>query len=432
MGGRKTSGNSDVDDVLQLLQREAPLSKEQAEYCNEACVARYLRARSGSVKKAAKQLRASLSWRESLEIGYLTADDFPAELAAGIAFVSGQDDDGKPVLVLRTKQEFLPPRSQKREFFFWRFIRFLVFSFEVAVSSMPPGVDQFVMLIDFSGSSRGSSSLLSFILSIMKLLSDHYPERLAPSFFVDAPSMFYYLWKGMAPFIDHATKEKWSFSFSRDHDMQISGPSCEPAERAQPPPSSLLADSSCSCSSTPSSFRATLCYEERLNAMSFLTPLSSPGGQSFFKNNSLGAALASDAQHRSLSFSSPAATATIATAASFNFRTPDSSCSDGGGVGGYGSPVFARSSRSRGRSSSREMGSVASSSALSYLVKHKRSSSSSSSVVESFRPYVRHAKAGYSESAYRATLKPPLGGLLCVIKSALNLGQTDDYPATPS
>jgi hypothetical protein len=31
--------------------------------------------------------------------GYLIADEFPAELAAGAAYVAGQDAEGRPVLV---------------------------------------------------------------------------------------------------------------------------------------------------------------------------------------------------------------------------------------------------------------------------------------------------------------------------------------------
>jgi len=31
--------------------------------------------------------------------GYLIADEFPAELATGTAYVAGLDDDGRPVLV---------------------------------------------------------------------------------------------------------------------------------------------------------------------------------------------------------------------------------------------------------------------------------------------------------------------------------------------
>lgn len=41
----------------------------QAKYCDDACVERFLRARGESVKKAAKHLRAALSWRETIGAG---------------------------------------------------------------------------------------------------------------------------------------------------------------------------------------------------------------------------------------------------------------------------------------------------------------------------------------------------------------------------
>lgn len=42
---------------------------EQAQYCNDACVERFLRSRGESVKKAAKHLRTVLSWRDTVGAG---------------------------------------------------------------------------------------------------------------------------------------------------------------------------------------------------------------------------------------------------------------------------------------------------------------------------------------------------------------------------
>lgn len=36
----------------------------------------------------------------SCRVGYLIADEFPAELAGGAAYVAGLDDDGRPVVVI--------------------------------------------------------------------------------------------------------------------------------------------------------------------------------------------------------------------------------------------------------------------------------------------------------------------------------------------
>lgn len=41
----------------------------QLEFCDEACITRYLRARGNSVRRAAKMLRATLNWREKINIG---------------------------------------------------------------------------------------------------------------------------------------------------------------------------------------------------------------------------------------------------------------------------------------------------------------------------------------------------------------------------
>lgn len=43
----------------------------QEKFCNNACVERYLEGNGDSVKKAAKHLRNSLSWRDSFGVGNL-------------------------------------------------------------------------------------------------------------------------------------------------------------------------------------------------------------------------------------------------------------------------------------------------------------------------------------------------------------------------
>lgn len=42
---------------------------EQEKFCGRGCVDRFLTSKGDNVKKAAKQLRACLSWRESIGIG---------------------------------------------------------------------------------------------------------------------------------------------------------------------------------------------------------------------------------------------------------------------------------------------------------------------------------------------------------------------------
>uniref|UniRef100_A0A0A9CNI7 CRAL-TRIO domain-containing protein n=1 Tax=Arundo donax TaxID=35708 RepID=A0A0A9CNI7_ARUDO len=80
------------------------------------------------------------------------ADEFSAELADGVAFVAGHDDDGRPVVVFRIKQDYPKFHSQKS------FVRLLVFTVEVAVACMSRFVDQFVLLFDASKTPRRAFS----------------------------------------------------------------------------------------------------------------------------------------------------------------------------------------------------------------------------------------------------------------------------------
>ncbi|KAK1259215.1 hypothetical protein QJS04_geneDACA010204 [Acorus gramineus] len=97
-----------IDAVLQILRKQSPLTIKQEKYCNDACVERFLKAKGDNVKKAAKQLRACLSWRDAIGAEHLMADEFSAELSEGVAYLAGLDDEVRPVLGVRP---FMDPSS---------------------------------------------------------------------------------------------------------------------------------------------------------------------------------------------------------------------------------------------------------------------------------------------------------------------------------
>ncbi|KAJ9538285.1 hypothetical protein OSB04_031018 [Centaurea solstitialis] len=184
-----------VEAVLRLLRKPSPLTLKQEKFCNEACVTRFLKAKGESVKKAAKQLRASLSWRENLGVDHLIADEFSGEIADGMAYVAGHDDQSRPVVIFRIKQDYLKFRSQKQ------FTRLLVFTLEVAIQTMAKSVDQLVVLFDASFF-RSASGFMNLLVAALKTIGEHYPGRLHKAFVIDPPSLFPYLWKGVKAFIE--------------------------------------------------------------------------------------------------------------------------------------------------------------------------------------------------------------------------------------
>ncbi|KAL0348852.1 UNVERIFIED_CONTAM: hypothetical protein Sangu_1113000 [Sesamum angustifolium] len=184
-----------VQSVLQLLKKQAPLTVKQEKYCNSACVERFLKAKGDSAKKAAKQLRNCLAWRDSIGTDNLIADEFSAELAEGVAYVAGHDDELRPVMIFRIKQDYQKFHSQKL------FTRLLVFTLEVAIQTMAKNVEQFVLLFDASFF-RSASAFMNMLLATLKIIADYYPGRLHKAFVIDPPSLFSYLWKGMKPFVE--------------------------------------------------------------------------------------------------------------------------------------------------------------------------------------------------------------------------------------
>ncbi|KAL9140144.1 hypothetical protein ABFS82_14G016600 [Erythranthe guttata] len=203
------------ESVLDLLNKQAPLSPKQEKFCNEACVERYLKAKGYSVKKAAKNLRNCLSWRDSFGTDKLMADEFCGELAEGVAYVAGHDDESRPVVILRIKHDYQKFHSHKL------FTRLLVFTLEVAIQTMAKNVQQFVLLFD-AGFFRSASAFMNMLLATLKIISDYYPQMLHKAFVIDPPSLFSYLWKGVKPFVELSSSTSVVSSFDFQDSLRFS------------------------------------------------------------------------------------------------------------------------------------------------------------------------------------------------------------------
>merc|ERR1711959_100353 len=57
---------------------------------------------------------------------------------------------------------------------------------------------------------RASSPPLSLTMETLKIMQNHYPERLAKCILVDSPFVFRVLWKVVYPLIDEVTRKKIS------------------------------------------------------------------------------------------------------------------------------------------------------------------------------------------------------------------------------
>ncbi|XP_072979015.1 uncharacterized protein [Typha angustifolia] len=382
-----------IEAVLKLLKKQAPLTVKQEKFCNNACVERFLKARGDNVKKAAKHLRAVLSWRESIGTEHLLADEFSAELADGVAYVAGHDDEARPVVVFRIKQDYPKFRSQRS------FVRLLVFTLEVAVSSMSRFVDQFALIFDASFF-RSGSAFLNLLMGTLKILADYYPGRLHRAFVIDPPSLFSVLWKGVRPFVDLAAATAVVSSLDFEDSLEDSSFLSYPRTaslRFDPSPSSSSASAAKPVGSTSSRFSFTVSHIDSLKPWY----LSTTTRHSVVPTTATSPSLigASPLNARSFSFASPAARSTPIPR---SVPSTPSSC-----------PPKQHHQHAHHPRTPRP--SFLQSPSILFSFKREGQQSKGEREKESFVPYLRFYRRPYDELLYRANMRPPLGGLISIV-----------------
>ncbi|PSS33869.1 Random slug protein [Actinidia chinensis var. chinensis] len=387
-----------VESVLSLLRKQAPLTLKQEKFCNYACIERFLKSRGDNVKRAAKQLRACLSWRESIGTDHLIADELSAELAEGVAYVAGHDDESRPVMIFRIKQDYQKFHSQKL------FTRLLVFTLEVAIQTMPRNVEQFVLLFDASFY-RSASAFMNMLLATLKIITEYYPGRLHKAFVIDPPSLFSYLWKGVRPFVELSPLTMVVSSLDFEDSLDFNHfPSYPRASSLRFGPSSLPPTAKIgSCASSRFSFTVSHSVDSVKPWNLTLTDTSSSKvGPTKPSPSTLGSALISPLNARSLSFASPVAraprgkgffpstplpekTQIVDPASIYHPRTPKPSFLQSPATFFKKECHINRSERSR----------------------------------DSFLPFLKFYRRPYDEMTYRSKMRPPLGGLISIVSPQL-------------
>ncbi|PUZ42150.1 hypothetical protein GQ55_9G561800 [Panicum hallii var. hallii] len=394
-----------IEAVRKLLRKQAPLSAKQAQYCNDACVERFLRSRGESVKKAAKHLRTVLSWRETVGADHTMADEFSAELADGVAFVAGHDDDGRPVVVFRIKQDYPKFHSQKS------FVRLLVFTLEVAVACMSRFVDQFVLLFDASFF-RSASAFLNLLMGTLKIVADYYPGRLHRAFVIDPPSLFSVLWKGVRPFVELAPATAVVCSLDFEDSLEDASFTAYPrtASLRFEPAAAAAVVGKAGVGSASSRFSVTP-TDNPVKPWYLSTIPASVGSRSVVPTSSPSLVGASPLSARSFSFASPAALrSTAATPPPFPRGGGGAPLTPSAAAKGQKTPPpapqqFPRTPRP----------SFLQSPSMLFAFRKDGQASRVERERESFLPFLRFYRRPYDEISYRAKMRPPLGGLISIV-----------------
>ncbi|KAH6816448.1 Sec14p-like phosphatidylinositol transfer family protein [Perilla frutescens var. frutescens] len=389
-----------VQSVLELLKKQAPLTIKQEKFCNNGCVERFLKAKGDNVKKAAKQMR-----------NYnLIADEFSAELAEGIAYVAGNDDELRPVMMFRIKQDYQKFHSQKL------FTRLLVFTLEVAVQTMVKNVEQFVLLFDASFF-RSASAFMNMLLASLKIIADYYPGRLHKAFVIDPPSLFSYLWKGVKPFLEHSSLTAIVSSLDFEESLEFNDLTSYPrAASLRFDPSSVSpAGKLGACSSSRFSFTVSHHFDSlKPWYLSFADTASSKVGPTNPSPVAFSGPAISPLNARSYSFASPVA------------RGPRGNL-DMGRKGFFPSTPMPQRTQKLDPSMIHHPRTPNPSFLKSPALFFRKDSHHQVSRVEksreSFAPFVKFYRRPYDEMIYRSKMRPPLGGLISIVSPQFKRNQ---------
>ncbi|KAK3146242.1 hypothetical protein QOZ80_3BG0263510 [Eleusine coracana subsp. coracana] len=195
--------------IKKLKAALGPLSCRSEKYCSEACLTRYLEARSWNVTKSKKMLEESIKWREGYRPEDIRWPDVSIEAETGTMYrASFRDREGRTVVVMRpAKQNTTSHEGQ---------IRFLVYVLENAILNLSGGQEKMVWLIDFTGWTMANATPIKTARESANILQNHYPERLAIAFLFNAPKVFEAFWKVLKIFLDPRSIEKVNFVYLKD------------------------------------------------------------------------------------------------------------------------------------------------------------------------------------------------------------------------
>lgn len=187
----------------------ATLSGRDLQYCNDACLRRYLEARNWNVDKSKKMLEESLKWRSKFKPEEIRWHEVATEGETGKAHRANfRDRDGRSVLILRPGMQNTTALDNQ--------MRHLVYLIENAIFNLPQDQEQMSWLIDFTGWSLTNNVPIKSARETVNILQNHYPERLAIAFLYNPPRIFEAFWKVVKYFLDPKTMQKVKFVYPKN------------------------------------------------------------------------------------------------------------------------------------------------------------------------------------------------------------------------
>lgn len=194
---------TEIPDTASPQSNLSPLTQAEKLWLTRDCLLRYLRASKWSVQAATTRLISTLTWRREYGLSTFTAEYISEENETGKQVILGYDNAGRPCLYLNPHKQNTKGKEKQ--------LHHLVYMLERCIDIMPAGVENLVLLANFTESRKGQGASVSQGRQTLAILQNHYPERLGRALMQEVPWLVWGFFKAISPFIDPLTKEKLKF-----------------------------------------------------------------------------------------------------------------------------------------------------------------------------------------------------------------------------
>ncbi|KAJ2844380.1 hypothetical protein IWW36_005213, partial [Coemansia brasiliensis] len=189
------------ENAKAFVDESVPLDIEG--WLTDECIARYIRARKGVYEDTKKALRKTIEWRAATRPHALRPDVVEVENRTGKMYMNGFDKFSRPIIYMYNHRQNTKDADNQ--------IRWVVYTLELCIRHMCPGVEKVTLAIDATNWGFSSSVSVGTAKKFLDILSNHYPERLGRAVVFMPPKFFVAFYSLVSPFIDPVTKAKVAF-----------------------------------------------------------------------------------------------------------------------------------------------------------------------------------------------------------------------------
>ena len=186
-------------------------------------VCRFCIARKYNVEAASTMLSDFITWRKEYGVANLTLETptVKSEAATMKGYFLGYTKTNQPLIMVHGggHDPAVSPVSSVKDF--------ALFMLEFAISHMPPGIEKFTLISDYS--TFGYANLDNALLQEgATILQAYYPERLGDIYLTNYPFIMWGIWKVVSLWVDEKTRTKFHFVDNLDDLFEIADPSIIP------------------------------------------------------------------------------------------------------------------------------------------------------------------------------------------------------------